>query len=390
MLGVLKTVARKALATGVGVALWSTATACSSGGSGAGSEPLDESETGDLLAHWVDKRHKSVGVVAGVLVGDERIVVGHGRLSTTDPRQPDGDTVFEIGSVTKVFTSTVLADLVARGVLSLDTPVQGLLGGSVRVPGGDGAEITLEHLATHSSGLPRMPDNFDPADYVNPYVDYTEERLYAFLSSHELARGVGETVEYSNLGYGLLGHALERGTGRDYEALVAELVLKPLGMADTAVTLTPSLRERLAAGHDDSLDPVDNWDFAALSGAGSLRSTVNDMLLFLEANIDPWSSPLSEALRSAHARRADMAEPDMVIGLGWIVHDTKDGKDGRARRMLWHNGGTGGYSSFIGFDPESQVGVVVLSNAAALVDYLGFRLLNRARDTQGEHHEEST
>ena len=378
----LRNAARKALATGVGVALW--AAACSSGGSSAGSGPLSEPEVRDLLAHWVDNRHKSVGVVAGVLVDDERIVVGHGRLSTTDPRQPGGDTVFEIGSVTKVFTSTVLADLVSRGELTLDTPVQGLLDGDVRVPGRDGAEITLEHLATHSSGLPRMPDNFDPADHDNPYVDYTEDRLYEFLSSHELARGVGETVEYSNLGYGLLGHALARGTGRDYEALVAELVLEPLGMADTAVTLWPSLRERLAAGHDGSLDPVGLWDFAALSGAGSLRSTVNDMLLFLEANIDPWSSPLSEALRSAHARRADMPDPDMGIGLGWIVHDTKDG------RMLWHNGGTGGYSSFVGFDPESQVGVVVLSNAAAPVDFLGFRLLNRARDTQDEHHEEST
>lgn len=378
----LRNAARKALATGVGVALW--AAACSSGGSSAGSGPLSEPEVRDLLAHWVDNRHKSVGVVAGVLVGDERIVVGHGRLSTTDPRQPGGDTVFEIGSVTKVFTSTVLADLVSRGELTLDTPVQGLLDGDVRVPGRDGAEITLEHLATHSSGLPRMPDNFDPADHDNPYVDYTEDRLYEFLSSHELARGVGETVEYSNLGYGLLGHALARGTGRDYEALVAELVLEPLGMADTAVTLWPSLRERLAAGHDGSLDPVGLWDFAALSGAGSLRSTVNDMLLFLEANIDPWSSPLSEALRSAHARRADMPDPDMGIGLGWIVHDTKDG------RMLWHNGGTGGYSSFVGFDPESQVAVVVLSNAAAPVDFLGFRLLNRARDTQDEHHEEST
>ena len=384
----LRNAARKALATGVGVALW--AAACSSGGSSAGSGPLSEPEVRDLLAHWVDNRHKSVGVVAGVLVGDERIVVGHGRLSTTDPRQPGGDTVFEIGSVTKVFTSTVLADLVSRGELTLDTPVQGLLDGDVRVPGRDGAEITLEHLATHSSGLPRMPDNFDPADHDNPYVDYTEDRLYEFLSSHELARGVGETVEYSNLGYGLLGHALARGTGRDYEALVAELVLEPLGMADTAVTLWPSLRERLAAGHDGSLDPVGLWDFAALSGAGSLRSTVNDMLLFLEANIDPWSSPLSEALRSAHARRADMPDPDMGIGLGWIVHDTKDGRDGRDGRMLWHNGGTGGYSSFVGFDPESQVAVVVLSNAAAPVDFLGFRLLNRARDTQDEHHEEST
>jgi CubicO group peptidase (beta-lactamase class C family) len=359
------------------------ATACSGAGSSVESGSLSELEIRDLLAHWVDHRHKSVGAVAGVMVGDECTVVGHGRLSTTDPRQPDGDTVFEIGSVTKVFTSTILADLVSRGELALGTPVQNLLDGDVLVPARDGARITLEHLATHSSGLPRMPDNFDPADDGNPYADYTEERLYAFLSSHELVRGVGEAVEYSNLGYGLMGHALAQGTGRDYETLVAQRILAPLNMPDTAITLTPSLQERLATGHDDSLDPVANWDFAALSGAGSLRSTVNDLLRFLEANLEPESSPLREAVRAAHTQRADMPEPNTGIGLGWIVHDGKHG------RILWHNGGTGGYSSFIGFDPESRVGVVVLSNAAALVDYLGFRLLNRARDTQDERNKES-
>ena len=332
----------------------------------------------------MDNRHKSVGVVAGVVLGDERMVVGHGRLSASDPRQPDGDTVFEIGSITKVFTSTLLADLAWRGELALDTPVQSLLGDGARVPTRDGAEITLEQLATHSSGLPRMPDNFEPADDDNPYVDYTAERLYAFLSSHELARGIGETVEYSNLGYGLLGHALAQREGRDYETLVARRILEPLRMSDTAVTLTPSLQQRVAAGHNDSLDPAANWDFAALSGAGSLRSTVNDMVLFLEANLGLEPSPLHGAMQTAHARRATMPEPDTGIGLGWIVHDGKDG------RVLWHNGGTGGYSSFIGFDAESQVGVVVLSNAAALVDYLGFRLLNRARDTRDEHLKERT
>ena len=359
---------RRALAAGVGLALWCAA--C--GGTSADSEPLSESEIGDLLAHWVDERHKSVGVVAGVVSQQERFIVGHGRLAADDPRQPDGDTVFEIGSITKVFTSTLLADLVLRGELALDTPVQSLLGDEARMPTRGGAEITLGQLATHSSGLPRLPDNLDPADETNPYADYTVERLYEFLGGHELSRDIGETVEYSNLGYGLLGHSLGRGQGRDYETLVKERILEPLQMSDTAATLTPTLRERLAAGHDGSLKPAANWDLAVHAGAGALLSTVKDLLTFLEANLGLRESPLREAMEHAHAPRVEDQMLGMEIGLGWIVHDSKEG------RIVWHNGGTGGYSSFIGFDPESQVGVVVLSNTADPVDSLGFRLLNRA------------
>ena len=363
---------RRALAAGVGVAL--VCAACGSTGSvsDAEPEPLSESEMSDLLAHWVDKRHKSVGVVAGVVRQQERIVVGHGRLAVDDPRQPDGDTVFEIGSVTKVFTSTLLADLVVRGELELDTPVQSLLGAEARMPTRGGAEITLGHLATHNSGLPRLPDNLDPADETNPYADYTAERLYEFLAAHELDRDIGATVEYSNLGYGLLGHALARGQGGDYETLVTERVLEPLRMSDTAATLTPPLRQRLASGHDGSLKPAANWDLAVHAGAGALLSTVNDQLTFLEANLGLRESPLREAMEHAHLPRVEDQVLGMDIGLGWMVHDSEEG------RIVWHNGGTGGYSSFIGFDPASQVGVVVLSNTADSVDYLGFRLLNRA------------
>lgn len=332
---------------------------------------MTEDQIRGLLAWFVDDQELSVGIVAGVTTKKGRTVVGYGRLGADDPAEPDGDTVFEIGSVTKVFTSTLLADLVVRAELELDTPVQSLLGAAAPMPTRNGAEITLGSLATHSSGLPRLPDNFDPADHTNPYADYDAERLYGFLSSHKLRRDVGEAVEYSNVGYGLLGHALVLREGTDYEALVTERILEPLEMADTAVELTPRLRERLAPGHDERLRPAANWDLNVLAGAGALRSTVNDLLTFIEANMGLRESPLGAAMELAHTPRLPDPALGMDLGLGWIIAVEGD------RRFVWHNGATGGYSSFVGFDPEAREGVVVLSNSANLGDPLAYRLFTR-------------
>ena len=202
-------------------------------------------------------------------------------------------------------------------------------------------------------------------------MDYTVERLYAFLGDHELERGIGETVEYSNLGYGLLGHALALREGTNYEMLIRGRILEPLQMSDTAVELTPSLRERLATGHDGRLRPTANWDLAALAGAGALRSTVNDLLTFLEANLGLRESPLREAMESARVPRREDPALGMDIGLGWIIAREGD------REFVWHNGATGGYASFIGFDPEAGEGVVILSNSVVSVDGLAYRLFTR-------------
>ncbi len=301
------------------------------------------------------------GIVVGLLDKGRRLIaVG-----------VDVDDVFEIGSITKVFTASILADMVARGEVRLDDPVAKYLPSSAHIPSRNGRQITLLDLATQSSGLPRMPSNFTPRDSTNPYADYTVQQMYAFLSGYQLTRDIGDTYEYSNLGVGLLGHALALKARTSYEQLVTRRFLTPLGMTETAITLTPAMRARLAPGHDGDGNVVPNWDLPTLAGAGALRSTAGDLLTFLVANLDSAATPLSRTLVQTHVERQATGDPNLKIGLAWHILTRPVGK------IVWHNGGTGGYRSFIGFDPARRIGVVVLcNNGNENVDDIGFHLLD--------------
>jgi D-alanyl-D-alanine-carboxypeptidase/D-alanyl-D-alanine-endopeptidase len=281
------------------------------------------------------------------------------------------DGVFEIGSITKVFTASILADMVARGEVRLDEPVADLLPDSVKVPARNGRRITLLDLATQSSGLPRMPTNFAPKDASNPFADYSVAQLYQFLSGYELPRDPGATYEYSNVGMGLLGFALARKAGMTYERLVTTRILQPLSLRETAITLSPALAARFVPGHGESGKVVPPWDIPTLAGAGALRSTARDMLTFLAANLDSTSDKLNRALHDTHASRRPTTIPNMTIGLAWHILTTPAGKT-----IVWHNGGTGGYRSFIGFDPARRVGVAVLTNSMVGADDIGYHLLD--------------
>jgi D-alanyl-D-alanine-carboxypeptidase/D-alanyl-D-alanine-endopeptidase len=303
------------------------------------------------------------GFVVGLLDAD-----GSRRVVALDA---PADGVFEIGSITKVFTTSILADMVARGEVRLEEPVADLLPDSVQVPVRDGHAITLLDLATQSSGLPRMPTNFDPKDPANPYADYSVAELYQFLSGYELPRDPGASYEYSNVGMGLLGHALARRAGLPYERLVTTRVLAPLGMRETAMTLSPALAARLVPGHGESGEVVPPWDIPTLAGAGALKSTVRDMLTFLAANLDSNSAAVNRALHETHASRRSTTIPNMTIGLAWHILSRPEGK-----AIVWHNGGTGGYRSFVGFDVARGVGVVLLTNSMVGADDIGFHLLD--------------
>jgi D-alanyl-D-alanine-carboxypeptidase/D-alanyl-D-alanine-endopeptidase len=195
--------------------------------------------------------------------------------------------------------------------------------------------------------------------------------MYDFLSGYTLTRDPGALFEYSNLGVGLLGHVLSLASGKSYEELQRARVWEPLGMTHTAITLTPWMRQHLALGHDEGGSVTANWDIPALAGAGAIRSTTIDMLKFLEANLHPERGALEHAMAFAHQERAPAG--NMTIGLNWLsAHSAGD-------TIVWHNGGTGGYRTFVGFEPSRKIGVVVMTNSGgAGADDIGMHLLNPA------------
>ena len=299
---------------------------------------------------------KVVGMTISIVTGEGEYVFGFGTLTADGETQPDGDTVYEIGSESKVFTGILLANAVNRGDVQLDQIAQELLPDEVQLVINE-KPILLKHLSTHASGLPSMPSNFRPADPENPFADYSVERLHEFLHEHKPPRAPEQKAEYSNLAVGLLGHLLERTSGMSYEALLKEHITEPLDMHDTAITLTEEMKARLATPHLGDGTPTKNWDIPTLAGAGAIRSTGNDMLRFIKAQLEPPGGALGEAIDLAWKKHWDPSDPNAFdMGLGWhIAHD------GQTR---WHNGQTGGYHSMMLVNRPRGIGVSILCNSA--------------------------
>jgi serine-type D-Ala-D-Ala carboxypeptidase/endopeptidase len=305
---------------------------------------LSTDEIREILVKRVVHQKQAVGIVAGVIEPDGRRVVAYGSLANGDPRTLDGDTIFEIGSISKVFTSLVLADMVNRREVTLDDPAAKYLPENVRMPERSGKTITLLDLATHTSGLPGLPGNLKPKDAANPYAGYGVDDLYQFLSSYTLPRDPGSQFEYSNLGAGLLGHLLAYRAGTDYDSLIGIRITRPLSMPDTGITLSSSMKQRMATGHNAMLAPVANWDLSTLAGAGALRSSANDMLTFLEAFLGYRESPLAPSMKAMLEVRRPVGKTKAEIGLAWHILGER----------AWHQGGTGGFRSFVGYDQKAR------------------------------------
>jgi CubicO group peptidase (beta-lactamase class C family) len=321
----------------------------------------------EMVRNQVEHEH-NVGIVVGAITPCGTEYYSYGHLTASGDRPVDEDTVFEIGSVTKVFTTILLADMVERGEVSLDDPIEQYLPDNVKISTPNDRPIALAHLATHTSGLGTMPDSFTPADENNPWADFSVEKLYDTLANYPIRRNSGTRYEYSNLGMGLLGHILELQSEMTYEELVVERVANELGMPDTRISLPYKMRRRLATGHDES-GPVANWDIRAVEGAGALRSTARDMLTFLAANVGLKESRLLPAMQTTHEPQHRAGSPNMHIGLGWHIRTNGD------TEIVEHHGATGGYWSFVGFIEDEQTGVVVLTNSFQAVDEIGIRLL---------------
>jgi CubicO group peptidase (beta-lactamase class C family) len=316
-------------------------------------------------------------LVSGLVVGlyDAGKVEIYGFGSGPNHAAPDGTTLFEIGPITKIYTSLILADAVQRRELELDTPIAELLPPGVTVPIRDKVAITLKHLALHSSGLPHLPPSLvgrtaDP----DPYAAFSEDALYHDLIGTELEATPGTRVSYSNYGAGLLGFALGRKLGGGYAKVLADRVLRPLELKDTFVTVPAGQGARRAVGTTDDLAKAAPWTFAALAGAAALVSTARDQLRLLELELDAadgGSLVLRRAMKLTQEPQLDRTGDNE--GLGWMI-------DSAGR--YWHNGGTGGFHAFIGFDPKTKRGVVLLaSTATSLIDRLSeamYKILENA------------
>jgi serine-type D-Ala-D-Ala carboxypeptidase/endopeptidase len=331
-----------------------------------------EAEVRTMLKERVDVLRQATGIVVGIVGPNFRRIVAYGTMGRDDPRPVDGDTVFEIGSLTKVFTSMLLAGMVERGEVSLSDPVAKYLPKTVKMPLRGGRTITLVDLATHTSGLPRLPSNMHPRDPANPYAGYSLEDLCQFLSNYTLTREIGSKYEYSTLGVGLLGAALARRAGMPYEALLESRISDPLEMTGTRITLSRNLESHLARGHDALLAPMPRWDWEVLAGAGALKSSANDLLKLLVVHLGYVDSPLASTAASMLGVRRATGAPGVEVALGWHIVTSGRGE------IVVHDGGTFGYRSFAGFNPKRRVGIVVLSNAFtfACCNDLGEHLLD--------------
>jgi serine-type D-Ala-D-Ala carboxypeptidase/endopeptidase len=335
---------------------------------------VDEPSLHALLVERVDGLKRGTAIVVGISSPQGRRIVAYGRLSVDDSRKADGATVFEIASLTKVFTALLLADMTQQKRVKLEAPVSTCLPDGVKVPEHGGRQITFIDLATHTSGLPLRPDNLASQTALNKYAGYTVEQLYEGLAAFQLPRDPGGTFEYSNWGFGLLGNALAHCAGKKYERLLAERILEPLGMRDTTFAPSAAARSRLASPYDAELRPVPNEDFRAdgLQGAGGLYSTADDLLNFIEVFLGHGPEPLAASAATMLEPRRPGDDADTRMALGWRVSSL------HGAQTIWSSGGSDGYRSFMAVDQQARVAVVALTNGRTHggVDDIGWYVLD--------------
>ena len=317
-----------------------------------------------LVRPYIQKGN-TAGICLSLVAGGKTRYYSYGEVEKNTGKLPDPSlNIFEIGSVSKTFTSLLLAQAVVSGEFKLDDPINKYLPDSLPALSFKGHAVTLKHLSTHTSTLPRLPANIflgnvDPKD---PYQHYQVDSLFSFLKHYRLERSPGESYAYSNLGAGLLGNILERMEGRGYEDMVLRQICRPLGMTKTSVVLSAEANKNFAQGYNEKGEATSAWDLASLKGSGAIRSTLKDMTIYIQAQLDK-KTPLKEAI--SLSQQTAFENGNQKMGLGWLIA-TKG-----ANSYFHHSGGTGGFRSFVGFDVQRRIGIVILSNTAEDVTGIG-------------------
>lgn len=332
----------------------------------------DDAEIAQILADRIDRDQANVAISVAVIEDGVPRFVSHGPLSKDDPTPVDEHTVFEAGSITKLMTNLLLAQLVVDGQIDLDAPLTDYLPEGSVLPERGGKAITAFDLATHTAGFSGLPEELIAKGAANPYSGYGADALMAWIAEYELPHDIGETFEYSNVGVALMAQAIEHVSGKPYAELLPEQILDPLGMSETSLATTPGPIAGMAQGHDAAGEPVPNWDFDAFAPVGALVSTTADLAKLIAAASGAVESPLAPAFAILLERTRPTGGAGEVIGLGWF-NLTEGGRD-----IAWHNGITGGYRSFAGYDRTTGNGVVVLSSMVteAGIEDIGLHLLD--------------
>jgi len=324
------------------------------------------------IEEWARQRvdlDETPGIALAWIENGQRHFASFGVASLETKMPVTSKTLFEIGSITKTFTCSAFSWMVQHQELGLQDRAQVHLPSSIVLPQKNGKSITLLQLATAHSGLPRMPGNFSPEDPTNPYIDYTDKELTAFLNNCELKNEPGALYEYSNLGMGLLGYILTQTRNQTYSQLIHQILLKPLQMRETYISGEVK-NKWVATGYLDK-NPAKAWTWtgkSVLTGAGGILSNAEDMMTFVEAQWNTGQPDLATAFHAAQQERSEAGSDSLQIGLGWHI---------RKHQIIWHNGGTGGFRSFVGFDPANKRGIVILTNSTTGADDLGFHWLDK-------------
>lgn len=313
-------------------------------------------------------------IMVGVISGNDRMIRGFGETALGSGVRPTAATEWEIGSITKTFTAMLLALYVQRGVVRYDDPLQKYVPDGVIVPRYGGRQITLLDLATHTSGLPKDPD-------LSGVRHLDTAAMYQRLGAFRLTRAPGRQFEYSNWGFALLAHALTSAAGQDYQKLVEREICAPLGMIGTRIDLTPREIGRQAQGYgpEGFPRPHDNVTWPAFDGAGALRSTMDDMMRYLAYNMGETKTPLETLLPDLQKRWHRGGRAETAVGLAWQMFPMR----GTNNTVIWKNGATSGFFSYIGFVRETGTGVIVLANRKVPAGRIGMQILRTLNGAGG-------
>lgn len=311
----------------------------------------------------------NAGISIGIVQNNETTFYHYGETKKETASLPNNNTIYEIGSISKTFTGYLLAQSINSKKINLDDDIRNYMVAKYPNLEFEGKPILIKHLVNHTSTLPRLPANLDQQpnfDIENPYANYSKEMISKYLQELVLKAQPGITQEYSNLGMALLAIILENKYRKTYNALLKTYITLPLKMKNTFENVPKQQKVNFATGYSASGVEVKHWDLVNFVGAGGIKSTIQDMILYLQENMSGINSNI------VLSHELTFESDKQSTGFAWMVNKMKDNNT-----FIWHNGGTGGFTSFCGFIKEKQTGIVILNNSANSVDNLAVSILKK-------------